>query len=83
MAVYLDHHPKLPEIPPEVAKQMAASVKAGKRDQAGVKPMNVFIGRGKGWCLTEAPDKQSVVASHKAIGFPLRVSEVHEVTPLV
>jgi hypothetical protein len=45
--------------------------------------MNVFVGDGKGWCLTDAPDVDSVVASHKAVGFPLRTSDVHEVKPLV
>jgi hypothetical protein len=83
MAVYLDHHPQLPAIPAAQAKQMAANVKAGKRDDYGVKPMNVFMGDGKGWCLTDAPDVDSVVASHKAVGFPLRKSDVHEVKPLV
>jgi hypothetical protein len=83
MPTFIDYHAKLPAIPPEQAKKMAAGVKAGRRDDFDVKPLNVFVGKGEGFCLTEAPDKDAVVASHKATGFPLRKSDVHEVKPLV
>lgn len=83
MPTFIDYHEKLPAIPPEQARQMASNVKAGHRDDFGVKPLNVFMGAGKGWCLTEAPDAAAVVSSHKAVGFPLRSSDVHQVTPLI
>jgi hypothetical protein len=83
MPTFIDYHAKLPAIPREQAKEMAAGVKAGRRDDYDVKPLNVFIGNGEGFCLTEAPDKDAVVASHKALGFPLRKADVHQVTPLV
>jgi hypothetical protein len=80
---FIDYHDTLPPLPPEAAQQMAARVKAGKADEFGVRPLNVLLGKGHGWCLTAAPDAAAVVAMHKAAGFALRRSEVKEVTPLV
>lgn len=83
MPTYIDYHEKLPAIPPEAARQMVANVKAGKRDQFGVRPLNVFVGKGEGWCVTDASDAAAVVLAHKAQGFSIRKSDVHEVHPLV
>lgn len=83
MPTFLDYHAELPALPPEAAKAMAARVKAGKRDEHGVRALNVFIGKGEGWCLTEAQDAAAVVKSHKANGFPLERADVHEVSSLV
>lgn len=80
---FIDYHAALPALPPEAAKAMAARVKAGKRDDHGVRALNVFIGKGEGWCLADAEDAAAVVRSHKAQGFPIQRSDVHEVTSLV
>jgi hypothetical protein len=82
MPTFIDHHAKLPQLPPEAVSAMKARIKSGKRDEFGVKPLNVLVGEGEGYCLTDAPDAASVVASHKAQGFPLRAKDVKKVTPI-
>ncbi len=84
MPKYLDHHARLPNLPPQVMQQMTQSVKAGKKDQFGVKPLNVFLSNaGQGWCLTEAPSADAVCKSHEAMGITLALGDVHEVQSLV
>ncbi len=84
MAKFIDHHVKMPPMPPEFAKQAAGRIKAGKADEFGVKGLNVFIGKdGQGWCLSEGPNADAVVKSHKALGFPLDRTDVTEVSSLV
>jgi len=83
MPKFIDYHAALPELPPEAVKQMIARFKAGERDPHGVRPLNVFIGKGEGWCLTEAADADAVVKSHEAQGFRIKQSDVHEVQSLV
>jgi hypothetical protein len=80
---FIDYHKQLPPLPPEAAKQLVANVKAGKRDKFGVRPINVLIGKGEGYCITEARDAKAVIESHKAQGFALRKADIKEVTPLV
>lgn len=83
MPTFLDHHPKLPPLPPEVAAQMVARIEAGRADEFGVRPVNVFTSAdGRGWCVTEAPDAESVIRSHEAVGFSLDAPDVTQVTPL-
>ena len=84
MPKFLDYHAKMPKLPPEAMKEVADRVKAGKPDEFGVKPLNVFIGTGgQGYCLVEAPNVDAVIKSHKAKGFSLERSDVAEVTSLV
>ena len=80
MPRFIDYHPSLPPISPEMAQQMAERLKEGQPDQFGVKGINAFISnKGQGWCLTEAPDAESVVKSHEALGLSVDSHEVHEV----
>ena len=84
MPKFIDYHSKLPTLPPEAAKQMQDMIRAGKADQFGVKPLNLFMGkRGQGYCLTEAPNAEAVCKSHQAQGIALSKNEVTEVTSLV
>lgn len=83
MPKFLDYHATMPHLPPEAVKMMSSDIKAGKKDQLGVKGLNVFMGGGHGWCLTEAPNAQAVCKSHEAKGIKLGVSDVTEVQSLV
>jgi hypothetical protein len=83
MAKFLDYHTAMPPLPKEAVEQMAARIRAGQVDSYGVKGLNVFMGDGQGWCLTEAPDADAVCQSHGALGFPLERKDVHEVMSLV
>ena len=83
MPKYIDYHATLPPMPPEAIEQVAASVKAGKPDEFGVRPINLFMGEGKGFCLTEAPNAEAVVQSHKSQGLPQETGNVVEVQSLV
>jgi hypothetical protein len=84
MPKFLDYHASMPQLPPEVAQQLAATVRAGQADEFGVKPLNVYMGTGgSAHCLTEAPSADAVAKSHVAKGFPLDASAVTEVMSLV
>jgi hypothetical protein len=82
MPQFIDYHEHLPKLPAEAVAAMRNRIKARKRDEFGVKPLNVLVGNGDGYCLTDAPDAAAVVASHKAQGFPLRRKDVKQVTPI-
>lgn len=82
MSKFLDYHATLPPLPPEAVQTITGNLKAGKADQFGVVALNVFVGEGKGWCLTEAPSAEAVCQSHAAMGFQLEAGDVHQVTSL-
>lgn len=83
MPKFLDYHAKLPQMPPEAMNEVAGRVKAGKPDQFGVKPLNLFLGKGgQAYCLTEAPSLEAVIKSHQANGVPVNPSDIVEVTSL-
>lgn len=87
MPKYLDHHVKLPLIPPEVKDRALARVQAyiqAKRaDKFGVTPLNVIVGaNGEAWCLTEAPNAEAVIKSHEAAGSKLSRYDIVEVKTL-
>lgn len=82
MPTFIDYHPELPPLPPEAVEQMTARIRAGKPDEHGVRAIDVLIGQGDGYCVTEAPDAAAVVASHGALGIPLRKRDVKQVTRL-
>ncbi len=83
MPKYLDHHKKMPNLPPEVVKQLQEAIKSGKPNQLGVKPLNAFIGKdGQGWCYSEAPNADAVCKTHEAIGVKLPKGDVVEVTTM-
>lgn len=83
MPKFIDHHATMPQLSPEMAKQMAGAIKAGKADQHGVTGINVFVGNGQGWCLSEAPSADAVLKSHQAVGVPLERHAITEVKALV
>lgn len=84
MPKFLDHHPTMPEIPPEVAEGMAQRIKAGQPDEFGCIGLNVFLAKnGSAYCLSEAPDADAVIKAHQAFGFPLARDQVVEVQSVV
>lgn len=83
MPKFLDYHAKMPQLPPDVVRQVQADIKAGRADQFGVKPLNAFIGvDGRGYCFAEAPNADAVCRSHEAKGIALPKSDVVEVQTL-
>ena len=59
-------------------------IKSGEADEHGVKGLNVFMGKdGTAFCLSEAPDAESVVKAHQAYGFTLDSADVVEVQSVV
>lgn len=84
MPNFIDYHLKMPELPPEALSQMKETIGAGKADQFGSIPLNVFIGaNGDAYCLSEAPSVEAVCQSHAAVGVEISPGDVHEVSPLV
>jgi hypothetical protein len=80
---FIDHH-EMRDVAPEMAQGIAERIKAGERDEHGVKGLNVFLGKdGTAFCLSEAPDADAVVRAHEAVGFALDQSDVVEVESVV
>ena len=83
MPKFIDHH-EMRDVAPEMAQGIAERIKAGEPDEHGVKGLNVFLGKdGTAFCLSEAPDADSVVRAHEAVGFALERSDVVEVESVV
>ena len=83
MPKFIDHH-EMSEVAPETARGIADRLKAGETDEHGVKGLNVFLGKdGTAYCLSEAPDAESVMKAHEAFGFTLDRSDVVEVESVV
>ena len=83
MPKFIDHH-EMRDVAPELADGIAKRIKAGQPDEHGVKGLNVFLGKdGTAFCLSEAPDAESVVKAHQAYGFSLDSADVVEVQSVV
>ncbi|MBI4220032.1 MAG: hypothetical protein HY682_07820 [Chloroflexi bacterium] len=82
MPRFIDHHTKMGTLPKEAVDMIRANVKAGKADQFGVKPIDVLLGDGESYCITDAPNADAVLRSHKALGFELGTSNVKQVRSL-
>ena len=83
MPTFIDYHEKLPQMPPAAMEQVKANVKAHKTDQFGVKAVNLYMGaKGEAFCMTEAPNADAVIKSHKANGIDLKSSDIHQVQSL-
>jgi len=88
--MYLDYHAPKADMTTEQKQQMTKimdqvreMIIAEKKDEFGVKPVNVFKGvNGAAWCLTEAPNAQAVVKSHNAKGGNITEKDIVEVHPL-
>jgi hypothetical protein len=72
----------MPPMPPAMVEQMKGNLKRGKPDQFGVTGLNVFAGKGEGWCLTDAPNADAVCKSHDPMGIKLEHARVTEVQVL-
>ncbi len=84
MPKFIDYHARMPQLPPEAMQQMVGAIKSGKADQFGVKPLNVYVGKGgQGYCLTEAPSADAVCKTHEAQGIHIGKGEVVEIQSLV
>jgi hypothetical protein len=83
MPKFIDYHANMPPVSPEMAKQMTENLKKGKPDQFGVTGINVYVGQGEAFCMTDAPNADSVVKSHQALGFKLTTKDVHQVQPIL
>lgn len=93
MPKFLDNHamPQPSQMTPEqmqqgmqMMQQMKEDIVAGKPDQYGVKPLNVFMGaNGHAWCLTEAADADAVIKAHAVRGVGLTQDDITEVSSLV
>jgi len=83
MPKFIDHH-VMTDVAPELAAGIAERIKSGEADEHGVKGLNVFLGKdGTAYCLSEAPDAESVVKAHSAVGFELDATDVVEVKSVV
>jgi hypothetical protein len=83
MPKFIDHH-EMRDVAPELAEGIAERIKAGQKDEHGVRGLNVFLGKdGTAYCLSEAPDADAVVKAHQAVGFTLDHADVVEVESVV
>ncbi len=82
MPKFMDYHETMPPLPPEAVQMMTEKVQASQTDDFGVKPINVIMGGGHAWCMTEAPNAEAVCKSHEANGIDLNQGDVTEVMTL-
>lgn len=81
MAKFMDYHDDL-KLPVEAIDQIANATKEGKKDQFGVRQIELYHNpQGKVYCLLEAPDADAVRSHHEALGVPC--GDVHEVKGLL
>lgn len=78
MPKFMDYHRTLPSA--EIGQKVATAIKAGRPDQFGTKPLNVFMGKSEAWCLTEAPNAEAVYKSHESLGARLSTGDITEVS---
>ena len=84
MPRFLDIHSQFPEMPPEVAEMAVTRLKQGVTDEHGVRGIDVLVADdGSGYCLSEGPSKDAVIASHEALGLKLVDHDVKEVKSLI
>ena len=84
MPKFLDIHDSMPEMPPEVAQQAAQMMRAGELNDRGCRGIDLLIADdGSGYCLSEGPSKEAVVASHQDLGLDLAIENVKEVTSVL
>jgi len=79
MPTFLDHH-RMGPVSPEMRESMTARIKAGERDEHGVRGLNVMLTEdGEAYCVSDAPDAESVVKAHEALGIAVSRDHVVEV----
>jgi hypothetical protein len=82
MPQYLDHHPTVPDMPPEMEAFIVQRLESGQPDEFGEVGLRVFVGAEQTWCHTEAPSPEAVRRSHLALGIDLNPTDVTEVRVL-
>ncbi len=81
MPTFMDFHDDL-QLPAEAISQIREDTKEEKRDQFGVRQVELFYNEdGKVYCLLEGPDEEAVRRHHEALG--IACGEVHHVTGLL
>lgn len=81
MPTFMDFHESL-TLPPEAVAQITEDTKAERRDEFGVRQVELYHNEdGKVYCLLEGPDAGAVRAHHEALG--VDCGEVHEVHGLL
>jgi hypothetical protein len=81
MPTFMDFHDHLP-LPPEAISQITEDTKEEKRDQFGVRQVELFYNAdGQVYCLLDAPDEEAVRQHHAALG--IACGDVHHVTKLL
>ena len=75
MSVFVDEH-LLTEVDPAALDRLIAAARRGTVDRDGVRPVDHFFdGRGRVYCIVEAPDEAAVQRNHASVGLgsgPLR-----------
>jgi hypothetical protein len=80
MAKFIDHHSKLPQMSPEDTRAIQESLRAGKKDEYGVRVLNLYSATdGQAWCITEAETADAVRKSHDAKGLHVDRQDIIEV----
>jgi hypothetical protein len=82
MPSYLDHHPTIPDMPPELVALITQRLTSGQPDEFDEVGRRVFIGAEQTYCHTEAPSVDAVRKSHQAMGINLDPQAVVEVQVL-
>jgi hypothetical protein len=82
MPKFIDHHP-MSELAPEARAGIAEKLKAGEPDEHGVRGLDVFVGKGQAFCVSEAPSADAVKKAHEALGFSLSERDIVEVESVV
>ncbi len=84
MPKFLDIHSSMPAMPPEAAQQAAQMIRAGEPNNRGCRGLDILIADdGSGYCLSEGPSKEAVVASHRDLGINLAIEDVKEVASVL
>jgi hypothetical protein len=82
MPQYLDHHPTIPDLPPETVAFITERLTSGQPDEFGEVGLHLFVGAEQTWCHTEAPSPDAVRRSHQALGIDLDPTDIAEVQVL-
>lgn len=78
--IYIDSHKGF-KLDGEMKKTLVTGIKAGGRDEFGVKGLNLYYNDNRAFCLTDAPSIDAVRKSHKTKG--IICDEIVEVKTLV
>jgi hypothetical protein len=83
MPKFLDHHPTVPNMPPEAMQQLRAKLESRQPDEYGVVGLNMFMGGEETWCYAEAPNPDAIHRAHEAMGVTLGAGDVIEVKSVI